>query len=125
MIGRTSSGRHLQQTFQPCRLDTIHSLGQLWFTKIKKLVDEVSLFHEEILLDRLQMSNEISVIEKELQQSLTGKLMGCQEDWLVMFSVVKISQLVDLRPLGGLVALLDHVQVFTRAEDGVGVSRQE
>ena len=71
------------------------------------------------------MTNQISVIEQELEKGGAGELVSRHEHWCIVFSTGEVAQLHYVWPPGSLVALLDNIEIFTRAEDGVGVSGEE
>ena len=72
----------MHQQLLPGRLDTVNRLGELRIAEVEELDDEVALLDEEVLLDRLQVADEVPVLNQELQQCCGGKSVSSSNDTL-------------------------------------------
>ena len=71
--------------FKPCRLDTVDRLGELGVAEVQKLDDEVALLDQEILLDRLEVTDEVAVLHQQLKKSCRGECVSGRNNALYKF----------------------------------------
>lgn len=65
------------------------------------------------------ITNQIPVLDEQIEERLRGECVGLVEGLDVMLGVGDVADLRHvLLPLDALVALLDHVQVFSCRKDG-------